>query len=298
MEDETGEFNPAGNPVIKKRKADDEYLIRHALLDARLIDAVISLPLNIFYGAGVPACLVILRKNRPKERRDQVLLVYAARHYRELSAQNELRPQDVMRLLVHYHSYGDSKKVAGLVDGYSGLIRRRIDLREEDEVGRLMAESEEYAERLLQLDEESAAARVERERATTKRAITGADVKIARLEKQREKPLAKLVERDERIAEARRLAAEDRQDVVTIGEELQALYADPGELIKNARVVGMDEIAENDYNLNVPRYVDTFEPEPTIAVQDALAALNHAEQQARQAADQLTTLIRSAGYGV
>jgi len=73
----------------------------------RLIDAAISLPLNVFYGAGVPACLLILRKQRPAERRDRVLLIYAARHYRELSAQNELRPQDVMRMLVHVHAYGD-----------------------------------------------------------------------------------------------------------------------------------------------------------------------------------------------
>ena len=41
---------------------------------------MISLPLNVFYGAGVPACLLILRKQRPKARRDQVLPVYAARH--------------------------------------------------------------------------------------------------------------------------------------------------------------------------------------------------------------------------
>ena len=297
MEDETGEFDAAGNPIIRKRKADDEYLIRHALLDARLIDAVISLPLNIFYGAGVPACLVMMRRNRPKERRDQVLLVYAARHYRELSAQNELRPQDVMRILVHYHSYGDPKKVAGLVDGYTDLILRRIELREEDEVGRLMAESEEHAERLLQLEEETTGARADRTSATTKAAISGSNISVARLEKLREKPLAKLVERDERIAEARRLAAEDRQEVFTVGKELQALYADSAELIKHARVVGINEIAENDFNLNVPRYVDTFEPEPTIAVDDALVALEQAEQQARQAADELTILIRTAGYG-
>jgi hypothetical protein len=106
--------------------------IRKALLDARLIDAVISLPLNVFYGAGVPACLLILRKQRVPERRDQVLLIYAARHYRELSAQNELRPQDVMRMLVHCHAYGDSAKVSGLVAEHSARIRKQIDLREED----------------------------------------------------------------------------------------------------------------------------------------------------------------------
>ena len=60
MEEETGEFDGDGDPVIKRRKADDEYLIRKALLESRLIDAVISLQLNVFYGAGVPACLLIL----------------------------------------------------------------------------------------------------------------------------------------------------------------------------------------------------------------------------------------------
>ena len=74
VEEETGEFDDDGNPKMKRRKADDEHLIRKALLDARLIDAVISLPLNVFYGAGVPACLLMLRKQRPSERRDQVLL--------------------------------------------------------------------------------------------------------------------------------------------------------------------------------------------------------------------------------
>src|SRR5205823_14329251 len=115
--------------------ADDEHLIRQALLEARLIDAVISLPLNVFYGAGVPACLLILRKRRPPERHDKVLLVYAARHYRELSAQNELRPQDVMRILVHYHAYSDAAKVPGLVREHSGRIGRQIDAREAEETG-------------------------------------------------------------------------------------------------------------------------------------------------------------------
>ena len=92
IEEETGTLDAKGNPKIRRRKADDEHLIRRALLDSRMIDAVISLPLNVFYGAGVPACLLILRKQRPMERRDQVLLIYAARHFRELSAQNELSP--------------------------------------------------------------------------------------------------------------------------------------------------------------------------------------------------------------
>ena len=140
VEEETGGLDAKGNPKVRRRKADDEHLIRRALLESRLIDAVISLPLNVFYGAGVPACLLILRKQRPVERRDQLLLIYAARHYRKLSALNELRPQDVMRMLVHYHAYGEASKAPDLVEEHSERIQREIDRREADEVGRFEAE--------------------------------------------------------------------------------------------------------------------------------------------------------------
>ena len=101
---------------------------------------MISLPLNIFYGAGVPACLLILRKRRPAERHDKVLLVYAARHYRELSDQNELRPQDVMRILVHYHAYGDSEKVSISWRPIAAQSKGRSIPRKTDEVARLLAD--------------------------------------------------------------------------------------------------------------------------------------------------------------
>ena len=107
---------------------------------------------------------------------------------------------------------------------------------------------------------------------------------------------AKLAERDERIAEARRRAEDDRQDVATVGDELVALYADPDELLKHARVVGLDEIEENEFNLNIPRYVDTFEPEPRMEVKDALKALEEAERVAQDAERRLRELLKGAGY--
>jgi type I restriction enzyme M protein len=296
FEEETGEFDDDGNPKIKRRKADDEHLIREALLASRLIDAVISLPLNVFYGAGVPACLLILRKQRPTERRDQVLLIYAARHYRELSAQNELRPQDVMRILVHYHAYGDATKVPALVADHSGRIRKQIDLREEDEVGRLEAEYQPDVDKLTMLDAHLVASVARQSAATTKNENAKAATAIAKAEKQREKAAAKVVERDERIAESRRRAEDDRKDATTVGEDLVALYADPHTLLKHARVVGLAEIDENEFNLNIPRYVDTFEPEPRIEVKDALKALGEAEDAAQRAEEELSHLLKEAGY--
>ncbi len=245
----------------------------------------------------MPACLLVLRKQRPAGRRDQLLLIYAARHYRELSAQNELRPQDVMRMLVHYHAYGDAAKVPGLVAEHSRRIRKQIDLREEDEVGRVEAEYQAHADRLAALDAELADARVRRSAARTKDEKAKAAAVIARVEKQREKVAAKVAERDERIAEARRRAEDDRKDVTTVGEELIALYADPDELLKHARVVGLAEIEENEFNLNIPRYVDTFEPEPRIEVKDALKALGEAEKAVGDAEAVLKRLLRGVGYG-
>ena len=296
IEEETGDLDARGNPKVRRRKADDEHLIRRALLESRLIDAVISLPINVFYGAGVPACLLILRKQRPVERRDQVLLIYAARHYRELSAQNKLRPQDVMRMLVHYHAYGDASKAPGLVEEHSERIHCEIDRREADKVGRLETEYQPQADRLAALNTALQEACEVQRAAGTKREEAKAASTVKKLRNQRDKVEEKVAERDERIAEARRSARDDRVDVSAVSEELVALYSDPDELLKHARVVDMDEVEENEFNLNVPRYVDTFEPEPRMDVTEVLNALRAASKEAARAEKELAGLLRSAGY--
>jgi type I restriction enzyme M protein len=285
VEEETGEFDAKGNPKFRRRKADDEHLIRKALLESRQIDAVISLPLNVFYGAGVPACLLILKKQRPPERHDQVLLVYAARHFRELSNQNELRPQDVMRILVHVHAYGDAAKVPGLVALHSQRIGKQISTREHEEIERLKAEYADMATRLAKLEAQMAEARDKKDKTT-----------LTKLKTQQNKAAAKIAERDEKIAEVRRRAEDDRKDVEQVGVELRALYDDPDELLKHARVVGLDEIEENEFNLNIPRYVDTFEPEPRVPVKDALKALKDAEDELKLAGDSLADWLKRLGY--
>ncbi len=296
MEEEAGEIDDDGNPIIKRRKADDEHLIRKTLLESGLVDAVISLPLNVFYGAGVPACLVILRKERPPERHDKLLLVYAARHYRGLSNQNELRPQDVMRMLVHAQAYGNGAKVPSLVARHSQRIREQINAREHEEIERLEAEYADHATRLAKLDTQVAEVKAELGKIPRKAAKDKAEGALSKLEGQRDKTAAKIAERDGKIAEARRRAEDDRCDVQQVGTELGALYGDPNELLKHARVIGLDEIEENDFNLNIPRYVDTFEPELTMTVNDALAALRTAERDVASAEARLSTLLKALGY--
>jgi type I restriction enzyme M protein len=296
VEEETGEFDDDGNPKIKRRKADDEHLIRKALLESRLIDAVISLPLNVFYGATIPACLLILRKQRAPERHDKVLLIYAARHFRELSAQNELRPQDVMRILVHAHAYGDAARVPMLLDTYSRYIGEQINAREHDEVERLEAEYADYVASLRKVDVSIRETKAQIAGATGKTDKNKAENVVTKLGVYREKLMAKLTERDEKIGDARRRAQDDRNDVEQVGKELIALYGDENELLKHSRVVGMDEIEENEFNLNIPRYVDTFDPEPEIDVRDALRQMREAERGVQKSEEALAALMKVMGY--
>ncbi len=74
-----------------------------------------------------------------------------------------------------------------------------------------------------------------------------------------------------------------------------ALYANPAELAKHARVVDVSEVIENEYNLNIPRYVDTFEPEAPIDVAAALKELDSAEHARAEAETRLRELLKGAG---
>ena len=287
VEEETGELGVYGTPRIRRRKADDEHLIRRTLIETGYIDAVVSLPLNVFYGAGVPACLLILRRDRPPERTGKVLLVYAARHFRELAAQNELRPQDVMRLLVYYHAYGDPSKVAGLVDRYRDHIARQIASRQAADEALLIAEYQPFATVHERTQEDRAAAESASKAARTAAQRKQAEKRIAKADKEAAKARAKLSERDERIADVRRMADDDRGDVDVVGVELVEMYKDPEELLRHARVVALDELAENDFNLNIPRYLDTFEPEPALDLGEAVTAFRSAEVELANATHEL-----------
>ena len=65
--------------------------IRKGLLQEDLIEAVVGLPTNLFYGTGIPAAILVINRDKPKARKGKVLFVEASREFREGSAQNYLR---------------------------------------------------------------------------------------------------------------------------------------------------------------------------------------------------------------
>lgn len=72
-----------------------EGLIRQRFIEENLLDGVIGLPSNLFFGVGIPAALMIFRRNKTDR---NVFFIDASRHYAEGKNQNRLRDEDLDRI--------------------------------------------------------------------------------------------------------------------------------------------------------------------------------------------------------
>jgi len=64
-----------------------------------LIEAIVGLPSALFYNTGIPACVLILNKQKPAALKGQVIIIDASREYLEGKAQNNLRVEDITRIV-------------------------------------------------------------------------------------------------------------------------------------------------------------------------------------------------------
>lgn len=118
-----------------------EGKIRKQLIEMNLLDAVIGLPANLFYGTGIPACILVFKKNRT---RDDVLFIDASGdgNYEKGKNQNILRGSDIDRIVSTYeareakvdkYSYRASRDEIREND-YNLNIPRYVDTFEEEEL--------------------------------------------------------------------------------------------------------------------------------------------------------------------
>lgn len=112
-----------------------EKLIREKLIENDVIEAIISLPSGLFYGTGIPACVLVVNKNKPDELRDKILFVNADREFAEGKAQNKLRPEDIEKIDFVFTHKKEYPKYSRLVSkqeiveqhDYNLNIRRYVD---------------------------------------------------------------------------------------------------------------------------------------------------------------------------
>ena len=91
-----------------------EGKIRRKLLDMDILEAVIGLGPNLFYGTGLAACILVFRAQKEKKRRGKVLLVDASKEFKKGRAQNELLPEHLDHIYQWYADYRDVPGIARL----------------------------------------------------------------------------------------------------------------------------------------------------------------------------------------
>ncbi len=127
----------------------EEKNIRKGIIEDDLLEAVIGLPPNLFYGTGIPACILILRQrhsigahqvaSKHPENQGKVLFINADREYFEGRAQNHLMPEHIEKIAAIYEAFaaGQGQDVPGFAsivsvetlreNGYNLNIRRYAD---------------------------------------------------------------------------------------------------------------------------------------------------------------------------
>lgn len=147
-----------------------EGKIRKGLLEGvygeeGLIETVIGLPTNLFYGTGIPACIVILNRNKEDYKKGTVLFINGAQDYQEGRNQNTLKDQDIEKIVSAYDAWQDVENYARVVrldeiklNDYNLNIARYVDSAEEEE--EIKVEEAVAALRQLELEREEVEAKM------------------------------------------------------------------------------------------------------------------------------------------
>jgi len=112
-----------------------EKLIRELFIKDDVIEAIVSLPPGLFYGTGIPACVIMMNKNKPDALRGKVLFINADCEYAEGKNQNKLRPEDIEKIDFVFTHKRELPKYSRLVEkneivdrhDYNLNIRRYVD---------------------------------------------------------------------------------------------------------------------------------------------------------------------------
>ena len=117
-----------------------EGKIRKNFVEKDTIEAVVALPSNLFFGTGIPACILILNNAKPKKRKNKILFIYAANDYLDLKKRDILRDQDIKKIISAYEKFDDIDRYCHIADKeeiieneYNLNIPRYVDISKPEE---------------------------------------------------------------------------------------------------------------------------------------------------------------------
>ncbi|MCC5853704.1 MAG: type I restriction-modification system subunit M [Alkalimonas sp.] len=142
-------------------RGSSEGKIRQQLIDENLLDAVIGLPEKLFYGTGIPAAILIFKKEKVG---DNVLFIDASRNFKASKNQNLLTAENISKIVATYKARVNVDKYAYVAsldeikeNDYNLNIPRYVDTFEEEEEIDLMAvraEREQLKAQLASIEDE------------------------------------------------------------------------------------------------------------------------------------------------
>ena len=124
-----------------------EGAIRKRLLDHGYIKGVIGLPANLFYGTGIPACVIVLDKEQAQSRTG-VFMIDASKGFLKDGNKNRLRSQDIHKIVDAFNKQAEIDRFSRMVplaeivssaNGYNLNIPRYIDSSEPEDIQDLHA---------------------------------------------------------------------------------------------------------------------------------------------------------------
>lgn len=129
-----------------------EGKIRKNIIDNNLLDTVIGLPANLFYGTSIPTAVLVF-KGRESRRTKDILFIDASSEFVKGKNQNKLSPENIDKIIETYEKREDVEKYAHVAtldeikeNDYNLNIPRYVDTFEEEEVTPLPQLAQELAD--------------------------------------------------------------------------------------------------------------------------------------------------------
>ncbi|WP_187470378.1 type I restriction-modification system subunit M [Corynebacterium urealyticum] len=128
-------------------RGNTEAQIREELIRRGLIKAIIGLPANLFYGTGIPACIIVIDKKEAANRTG-IFMIDASKGFEKDGAKNRLRPRDMRKIIDTYLAGEEVERYARMVpllevsdakNNYNLNIPRYIDTSEPEDIQDLEA---------------------------------------------------------------------------------------------------------------------------------------------------------------
>lgn len=121
-------------------RGNEEVKIRERMIKEDVIEGIIALPQALFFGTGIPGCVLVLNRNKPEKRKNKIIFIHAAKEYEEGKNRNKLRESDIEKIVSAFKNYKDVERYCHVADleelqenEFNLNVPRYVDISEPEE---------------------------------------------------------------------------------------------------------------------------------------------------------------------